>query len=153
LPVKSQADFVSGLMFTGIGIAALVIGLDYPAGTVHRMGPGMLPILVSALLIGVGIALSVQSCIAGDEDGGGKVSLPGLETYRAAFFVLLALLAFGLLIRPAGLFLATVVLVLVSSRAEPRYSLVQAGVLSLALAAMVVAIFVYGLGLPFRVWP
>lgn len=151
--VRSQADFISGLMFTSVGIAALVLGLDYGAGTVHRMGPGMLPVLVSALLIAVGVALLVQSCIAGDEEAGGKVSLPGWETYRAAFFVLLGLLAFGLLIRPAGLFLATMVLVLLSSRAEPRYSLVQAGVLSLALAAMIVAIFVYGLGLPLRVLP
>jgi hypothetical protein len=153
LRIRSQADFAAGLMFAGIGIGALLLGFDYGAGSVHRMGPGMLPILVSALLVAVGIALSAQSCIARGDEGGGEVSLPGWATYRAAFFVLLALLAFGLLMRPAGLFLATVALVLVSSRAEPRYSLLQAGVLSLALAATVVAIFVHGLGLPFRVLP
>jgi uncharacterized membrane protein YjgN (DUF898 family) len=150
--VKSQSDFVSGLLFAGIGGGALVLGLEYPAGSVHRMGPGMLPLLVSALLIAVGLALAVQSFIAGDDEGA-EVALPGWETYRALFFVLLALAAFGLLVRPAGLFLATVALVLVSSRAEPRYSLLQAAILSIALAVMVVAIFVYGLGLPFRIWP
>jgi putative tricarboxylic transport membrane protein len=116
------------------------------------MGPGMLPLLIGGLLALVGIALAVQSFVLGGE-GDETVSLPGLETCRAAFFVLLALLAFGLLIRPLGLFLATVVLVLVASRAEPRYPLLHAALLSLALGAMIVAIFVYGLGLPFRVWP
>jgi hypothetical protein len=152
LPVKSQADFISGLLFTGIGAGAFVLALDYPADTVQRMGPGMLPLILGALLTAVGIAITVQSFLAGD-DGEGAALLPGWRTYRAAFFVLLSLLAFGLLAPVAGLFPATVALVLVASRAEPGYSMRTAAVLALALAAVVVTIFVYGLGLPFQVWP
>jgi putative tricarboxylic transport membrane protein len=67
--------------------------------------------------------------------------------------VTLSLIAFALLIRPAGLFIATAALALVARQAERGASLVRSVVLALALATLSAAIFVYAIGLPFRVWP
>ncbi len=45
------ADFVSGLLFAGIGAAILWVGADYPLGVPSRIGPGYVPrLLVSCLL-------------------------------------------------------------------------------------------------------
>jgi hypothetical protein len=140
-------------LFLGIGIVAVVLAYGYPVGTMARMGPGMLPLILGGLLTAVGLALCVRSILpVGGADTTGD-ALPPLRTFRAALFVLLGLLVFAVTIRPMGLFLATVGLVLVSSRAEPGYSLAGAGVLAAVLAAMVSGIFVHGLGLPLRVWP
>jgi len=151
--VKSPADLVSGLMFTGIGILALVVGSDYPLGELRRMGPGMLPTLVAWLLTATGVALSVQGVFVGGDRERTGIDAPGFGAVRAALFVLLALLVFALLIRPAGMFLAVVALVLVSTRAERGYPVLTAIILALAMAVLSVLIFVYGLGLPFKVWP
>lgn len=153
LGVSSPSDLLSGLFFLAVGGGAVWMAwFAYPLGTLQRMGPGMLPLMIGVLLTLVGAGLVVRSLVV-DQDEEGGVRLPDLATYRAAFFVLLALLAFALLIRQAGLFLSTVVLVLISSRAEPGYSLVSAAILSVVMAALSVAIFVYGIGLPLRIWP
>lgn len=113
----------------------------------------MLPLMLGALLTVVGLALCVRSFMAYAQDADSGAPRLSLRAFRAVLFVLLGLLVFALAIRPLGLFLATVGLVLVSSRAEPGYSLAGAGLLAVTLAVMVTGIFVYGLGLPFRVWP
>ena len=41
--VRSPKDFVAGLMFIAIGIAAIVIASNYTLGTAARMGPGYFP--------------------------------------------------------------------------------------------------------------
>jgi len=43
-------DLMTSLLFVVIGLGAFVIALGYEVGTVRRPGPGVLPMLVSALL-------------------------------------------------------------------------------------------------------
>ncbi len=145
-------NLIAALLFMGIGIAALIIASDYPVGTLRRMGPGLYPMIIGGLLIAVGTGLAIQTLVTGRFEWR-LPEWPGWRTLRAVFFVLLALLVFALLIRPAGLFIATSVLVFTATRAEPGYNLVSALVLSLSLAGLCAGIFVYGIGLPFRVWP
>ena len=56
--IRSPKDFWSGLFF--IAVAAGFIGLShrYGTGTMHRMGPGLFPILVSVLLAGLGLIIA-----------------------------------------------------------------------------------------------
>lgn len=153
MTVKSPADLASGLMFAAIGVGALVVGGDYPVGEFRRMGPGMLPTILGWLLTVAGVGLTVQSLLVGGPRDMVEIRAPHFTALRAVLFVLGALLVFALLVRPAGLFLAVVALVLVSTRAEPGYPVLTALILSLAMAVLAVAIFVWGLGLPFKVWP
>ncbi len=151
LSIRSPENLLSGFMFVGIGLGTVYVAADYPMGTLRRMGPGMLPIILGLMLCATGIALAVQSVLAGEHDP--DIEAPNWAAIRAAFFVLLSMLAFALLMRPAGMFIATMVLVLTASRAERGYPLLTAIILSVVLAGVAVGIFVYGLGLPFRVWP
>jgi hypothetical protein len=148
-------DFVSALIFIALGSISMTMALGYPLGTTHRIGPGALPLIVSALLVAVGIGLAAQCLLRGREAGPllPLPSLPESRMLRAILFISLSLIVFGLLIRPAGLFLATAALAFTARQAEPGASLLGSIVQAFALAALSTGIFVYGIGLPFRVWP
>jgi hypothetical protein len=80
---------------------------------------------------------------------------PGLPRVRLrpALFVLGASVAFGYLLKPLGLVLATLLLVVVSALGGHEFRWKEALLLAAGLAAFAVAVFVYGLGLPFPLWP
>jgi hypothetical protein len=152
LSIRVPANFVSGLLFALIGVGAVVLAQNYPLGTLARMGPGMLPTILGVMLGVVGVALTFQSFVIGDPEES-EARVPGVAAFRAALFLLLGLLAFALLIRPAGLFIAIIALVLLATRAEPGYPILSAVMLAVAMAVLSTGIFVYALGLPFRIWP
>jgi hypothetical protein len=131
------------------------MALGYPLGTTHRIGPGALPLMVSGLLIAVGGALGVQALVRGDAAGPlvAMPSLPAPHVLRAVLFVTLSLIVFALLVRPMGLFLATAALAVVARQAEPGATWLGTLAVALALALLCSAIFVWAIGLPFRVWP
>ncbi|MDP2411804.1 MAG: tripartite tricarboxylate transporter TctB family protein [Pseudolabrys sp.] len=145
-------NLISAILFVAIGTAAMIIATDYPIGSLRRMGPGLFPLLLGGLLTAVGIGLAVQSLLRFSLPWS-FLGLPALATLRAMFFVMLALAAFAVLIRPAGLFPATAIMVFISTRAEPGHGIVSALVLSFVLAVTTALIFVYGIGLPIRLWP
>lgn len=145
-------DLMAAALFVVIGLVAFVIALDYEIGTVRRLGPGVFPLLTSGLLTLIGVGLAVQVFLSGR-----LASLPSLkprfETLRALFFVMASLLAFALLVRPAGLFIATAVQVFIVPRAEPGRPILGSIALALALAVIAAVIFIYGVGLPIPLWP
>lgn len=145
-------DLMAALLFIVIGVGAFVIALEYPTGTLRRMGPGVFPLLVSGLMIVIGAALAVQTLASGRLKAIPSLR-PKFEIVRALFFVMASLLAFALLVRPAGLFIATAVQVFIATRAEPGRALTGSIVLSLSLAVIAAVIFIYGIGLPIPLWP
>jgi hypothetical protein len=148
-------DFASGLLFIGLGVGATVIAVSYPIGTLHRIGPGALPLGVGTLLIVVGIVLAAQAWIRGAEAGPllPTVFIPNGRAIRAVVFVALSLIVFALLIRTMGLFIATAALAMIARQAERGATFIGSIVVALVLGALCSAIFVYAIGLPFRVWP
>lgn len=149
-------DVVTAAIFIVIGVVAFYLALDYRAGTLHRMGPGLFPLMVSGILTVIGIALGIQSLAAlrrREAANDAPSLIPGFATVRALLFVMLSLLAFAVLVRPAGLFIATATLVFLSTRAEPGRSAVRSLFLSVVVASIAAVIFVYGIGLPIPLWP
>ena len=59
--VRSPKDFVAGLMFIAVGIAAIVIASNYTLGTAARMGPGYFPRILGILMIVLGAILALRS--------------------------------------------------------------------------------------------
>jgi hypothetical protein len=139
-------------MFVVLGLGALGVAIVYPVGRLAQMGPGFFPIALAVTLTLLGAAVCAGGLARGaapDADDGPLVG----PAARPLLFVTLGLVAFAVLVRPLGLVPATVALVLIASRADRGFPWALAVPLSLALAAVATAIFVYGLGLPFRVWP
>ena len=51
LEIRNNKDFWAGMMFIGIGAAAMFIARDYPFGSALRMGPGYFPSVLGGILI------------------------------------------------------------------------------------------------------
>ena len=71
----------------------------------------------------------------------------------ALFVVLTAIAAFGYLLRPMGLVIATLVLVIGSAYGGHEFKLKESTILGVCLAIFVVLVFIKGLGLSLNVWP
>jgi hypothetical protein len=138
--VRNPKDLLTGLIFIAFGIGFLLIAQHYPLGSARRMGPAYFPTILSVVLILIGIAAALRAFIT----QGTPISGFAL---RGMVLVAAGTVAFGLLVRDAGLVVAVVALVLISAYASVRFTWRAAGLLGAGLAIFCVAIFVYGLGL------
>jgi hypothetical protein len=139
-------DLAAGLMFAAWGVAGLWFGRDLPIGIALRMGPGYVPWLLSWGLVLLGSVIAIKGAVFGGEP---------LTRWnvRPLIFLPLSLLAFAVLIEPAGLPIATLAVVIAGAVAGPEFRLGEVVILGLCLAVCSVGLFIYGLGLPMAVWP
>jgi hypothetical protein len=144
--IRSQEDFWAGLMFVAFGVLAIVVAANYPMGTALRMGPGYFPTYLGALLIAIGVVTAGLS-LRVEGEGTGKWGWRPLLWLSAAFA------SFGLLIESAGFVLALLALIVSSSLAGRDTRVVELIVLIVVLIAGSVGLFVYGLELPYRLYP
>lgn len=157
MKLASQKDFISGLLFTAVGVAFAVGATSYTVGDAARMGPGYFPLMLGVLLAILGTVITIQSFASG-LPGGDKV---GSIAWRPLVFVLGANLAFGALLVglpsigfPAmGLIVAIYALVVISSMAREGFSIKESLILATLLAVASYVGFVYLLKLQFPVWP
>lgn len=155
--IKSQKDFLSGLMFTVVGGAFAIGATNYDIGAAARMGPGYFPFLLGIILAILGVIVTIQA-LGGTEKPGEKV---GSLAWKPLVLVIGANLLFGAMLGgiapiglpPMGLMLSVIVLVVVASMAGAEFRLVESFILSIVLAAGSYVIFIMLLNLPFQVWP
>lgn len=139
--VRSPKNLWAGLLYVGIGAAAVLIARDYGMGTGSRMGPAYFPTVLGALLALLGVAAIVRAFLVDGEPLGALAVKPIL-------LVTAGTLLFGVLLRPAGLVPAVAALVLVSAAASARFRLEpKALALALLLVAFCALVLVKGLGL------
>lgn len=144
--IRNPKDFYAGVLFMSFGLAALVIARSYPLGTAARMGPGYFPRVLGILLLGLGALLSLSGFRStGDALSGWR--------WRPLAIVLLSVGVFCLTAQWLGLVLASLMLVFFSSVADEEFSWKEALLSGVIQAVSAVAVFVYGLGVPFPVWP
>ena len=134
------------MIFIFFGLAAMWLAQDYPMGTARRMGPAYFPKIVGGALVLFGFIISLRSLWS----DGKPVRLP---TLRPLIMIIGAVVAFALLLKPLGLVLALLVLILISCLGGSQFRLREVAILYIVLALIAVTFFVYGLGLPFNLWP
>jgi Tripartite tricarboxylate transporter TctB family len=147
--LKNPKDFWSGVMFAAIGFAfaAIVKIYDYPMGTASRMGAGYFPFVLGNIMGVLGLIILGKALVT----SGGRVEK---IAWRPLLWVLGAVLLFALAIKlKLGLVAAIVVLVFVSSYGGHEFKVKEVAINSVVLAIFSVAVFVYGLKLPFPIWP
>lgn len=147
MKLKSPKDFWAGAMFLAFGatFAAWAVA-RYHIGSAVRMGPGYFPAVLGGLLALIGAALLAGSLAI---DG------PRLPRFnlRPLLMVLASCVAYGYLMQPLGLVLATGALVLISALGGHEFKWREVAVLSVVLVVFSVLVFVMGLALPFPLWP
>jgi hypothetical protein len=146
--IKHQKDFWSGVMFLVVGTAFVVLAQDYEMGSAQRMGPAYFPTLLGGLLALLGLFIAIKG-LAREERGS--------DVERFHFgplaIVLGAVVLFGALLRPAGLVVALLVLISVSAYASHEFRVREVIPLAALLVLMVLAVFIWGLGLVIPLWP
>lgn len=155
--IKSQKDFLSGLMFTVVGIGFAVGARGYTVGTSARMGPGYFPLMLGVILALLGLGITFKS-YGKQRDDDERV---GAIAWRPLFFIIIANVVFGVLLGglpsiglpPFGLILAIVALVFLSALASNETKLKETVVLAIVLIVGSYLTFVSILKLPFQIWP
>ena len=142
LGLSNNKDLWAGAMLIATGAATVIIARNYAFGTTLRMGPGYFPTVLGGILILFGLYLVVSGLRSNDE-------IQGSWPLRAMIVLPLALVLFGVLMTHAGFLPALLVLIFGSALAGPQFRLVEVLLLSAALSVVSVALFVWGLGLPY----
>ena len=143
LEFRNNRDFWAGVMLIVTGAGSVIIARNYTFGTSLRMGPGYFPSVLGGGLVLFGLYLVVAGLQAQRKDGRASWSL------RALIVLPLSLVLFGLLMEHAGFIPALLVLIFGSAAAGTEFKLVEVLLLAIGLTAFSVALFIYGLGLPY----
>jgi hypothetical protein len=152
--IGSPRDFLAGLLFIAIGLATAIGASDYPLGTIRNIGPGYYPILLGIALVLLGGAIAFKSLKIGASRGASEDQSDdeGIAL-RPLIMVIVAVLAFGVLVRPFGLGVAIIALIGLSSLAGRDFNITRVVLLCIGMVALSWLVFVYLLGLSMTMWP
>lgn len=146
--VKGSQDLAAGVMFVLVGLTALWIGAGYPVGTWQRPGTGVLPLILSCALIGIGGIIAIKGLIIR-----GPGLLDGVWAWRPIIMVTLAAIAFALVVDSGGLVLAMVVSMTLCALGTPETRWREFTIFTVIMVVIGVALFIKGLGMPIKVFP
>jgi len=135
-------DFWAGLMLIALGAMTILIGRAYPMGTVLRMGAGFFPTVLGYILVVFGAILVIKGVRSTDR-------IERNWSLRALFVIPVTLALFGLLIERIGFAPSLLLLIVGSAAASSEFRLLEALSFGAILTALCVAVFIWGLGLPY----
>ena len=155
--IKSQKDFLAGLMFTIVGIGFAWGATNYTIGEGARMGPGYFPLMLGIVLAALGLIVTFTALVVETEDGD-KV---GAIAWKPLLFIIGANVLFGIClggipklgIPSLGLIVGIYVLTFVASLAGEEHKSKEVLVLATVLAIISYVAFIKLLSLQFPVWP
>jgi hypothetical protein len=139
---SAKQNLIGGALAVVFGGSVLAVASHYPMGSLLRMGPGFFPCLIAALIVLLGAMLFVSGFRATPH------ALTESIRWRSVLAIGAGIVLFAVLLQRAGLIPATLVLVLVSSLAEPRWRPRRVALLALAVTALVYLLFVTVLQIP-----
>ncbi|MGK6316638.1 tripartite tricarboxylate transporter TctB family protein [Neorhizobium sp. DT-125] len=131
-------DGQSGIFFTLFGAFVAWQSLGYPLGRLSQMGPGFFPLGLGSLLVVVGLVVTFHAVRSAQEQA------EPFE-WRSALVITAAILASGLLLLTAGLFVSIPVLVLVSALAGRNNRATSVILSAIGLTLIAWLIFIVGL--------
>ena len=138
-------DVLAGLLFIAIGSGGFFVALSYPFGSVVQMGPGFFPRVLGTILVGFGLVTLLRGLRS-------RVSVEGAWGWFPLLTLAASLVAFGWLMERVGLVPSLAVLVVTSAWAGKEFRWGEVVVLTAVMCLMAVAIFIWGLGLPYPLY-
>jgi hypothetical protein len=143
--LHDNKDFLAGALMIGIGATAFYLALDYPYGSALRMGPGYFPRWLAGIFMVFGVYVALRGLRLGEQ-------VEGVWGWKALAFVTVAFWAFGWLMDRIGLVPSLVVLFFVSALAGHEFKLKEVIILAACMILFAWAVFIYGLGMPYRLF-
>jgi len=158
MKIGHPKNFWGGLIFAAIGATFALIAKGVPflpfmqgyaMGTPARMGPAFFPFWLGLLLFVLGLVIAFNGA---REEGGEGSAFPKFH-WKPILLVLGAVVLFGLIMKPIGMLLAGVVLILVAAYGSPTFELRRSIILGVLLSIFCALVFVWGLKLPIPLCP
>jgi hypothetical protein len=113
------------------------------------MGPGFFPFWLGVILAGLGAAISVTAL---GMHAGAEGKLERFH-WKPLFYVLGAIVLFGILLKPLGMLVSGMVLIVGAGLGAHEFSLKRSLLLGLFLVVFSALVFVIGLKLPIPLCP
>jgi hypothetical protein len=158
MKIGNPTDFWGGSMFAVIGALFAIVAYGvkfgdsvllagYAMGTPARMGPGFFPFWLGVILMLIGISIAFTAVVA-------KHGKP-LEKFHwgPVGWVLGAVCVFGFLMKPLGMLISGVLLVVIASFGSHDFKWKPVIILGICLSVFSALIFAYGLKLPIPLCP
>ena len=158
MKIGHPKNFWGGVIYAVLGatFALIAKGLPflgfmpgYAMGTPARMGPAFFPFWLGLLLMVLGIAIAVMGI---REEGGEAGRFPKFH-WKPNAWVLGAVVIFGLLLKPLGMLLAGVLLIVIAAKGSETFELKRSIILGVILSIFCAMVFAWGLKLPIPLCP
>ena len=140
-------DRVVGLSLAAAGVGISLAAANYELGLLRNIGPGLFPILVASVLAALGVLVAMRP--AADRLENTPAAWPAVRFGAVPF----AVVAFALSVERAGILIAAIALIAISSCARAGGRWRDVALLSLVLSLLAVLIFVWALGVPLAIVP
>ena len=144
--LRSNKDFLAGLLFLFLGGFAVAVANSYPMGSTMRMGPGYFPTALGVILCLFGVYLVVRGIRTGGKMESGW-------TWRPLAFITLSIVLFGFLLDRAGMIPALVAMFFAAAAAGREFRFKEVLLLTVVMGTFAAAVFLYGLKLPYPLLP
>ena len=135
-------DVVAGAIFIILGLAFAIGALGYELGTAFKMGPGYVPLVLGAVLTGLGAGLVGTGLVRRDRPEDEAAEAAGDVPWRAIVLITAAVLIFGAGIEPLGIVPILLITTFVAAIADRRTSLRDAALIAIGLTVLCVLVFV-----------
>ena len=143
LVFRGNKDFWAGVMFAGFGLVAVLVAKNYPIGTTLRMGPGYFPSLMGVILIAFGLYVMIRGLRKAE-------MIKGHWSIRSLIILPISVVVFGVVMELLGFIPALIAGVFSSAISGREFKFFEVLVLATVLTLLSVALFIWGLGLPYQ---
>ncbi len=142
----NQPDLLAGLIFIVVGALGLWVGRDLKMGTAAMMGPGYLPLIVSALILLIGLGATIMGLLRSSEP-------LGVVRLRPLLIILVAVAGFAYAAGSLGFIIAAAWLIGIGSLADPETRLREIAASIVVLTVFGILVFIVGLGVQMQLGP
>ena len=149
MKIKSQRDFVSGLMFVVVGVIFAVGATNYSMGSSAKPGAGYFPLILAVLMAILGAIVLFKSLTI-ETEGGDPV---GHIAWRPLLVIVASIAVFAIALPRLGMFVTIPLLIVMVSFAGDEFSWKGVVANSVVLTAGSWVIFIWGLNLTIPLKP
>ncbi|WP_312567446.1 tripartite tricarboxylate transporter TctB family protein [Comamonas sp.] len=141
---RDLRDILAGIFVSMVGLFFAIVGTNYTFGTAARMGPGYMPVVLGWILFTLGLLILLPALFRQGEKI--EVHWDSLLASTAA------LVAFAFTLNTLGVFLSSVIAVLIASLPKRMHFGIR-GVLAISIAVITSLIFIAGLDMTVSLFP
>ena len=144
---RDKKDYCAGILYIILGGFFALFAQNYPMGSAVRMGPAYFPTVLGWMLAVLGLVVFVRSFFLHGKEA------PRKTNWRPLLFILASVTVFGFLLDRAGMVVASFVLMLICGFGGWDFRWKEQLANAVFMTSVNVAVFYYGLALPFKLFP